>query len=248
MDCKKCGKELYEMGCQLGVEMCDCPPAQMTAPRTLRELNASDGKYIDWIEQSAYDQLKDEYANVCKFATTAEQKLDAALKEVAFERALCNKASKTLEKTYKELTASQAEVERFKLLHDEEKSLRGMIEIERDEHFAKLAAAEKAHAEFCEQAQEKTDADFAIVREQNAALREENARLKSGDPYGDAHSIDKRAGAVTVLEKTQAKLTRAVEALKEVLHEGNLAAQAHWDSTDRMKDIAFQTLKEIEGE
>ncbi len=36
------------------------------------------------------------------------------------------------------------------------------------------------------------------------------------------------------------------EALGKVLHEGNLAAQGHWDATDKMKTTAYDALTEAE--
>lgn len=244
MDCKKCGKELYEMGCQLGVEMCDCPPAQMTAPRVWTLLGVAAGQADD-LTTEVYLQGGCPFKIGERITVVEKSALDAALKEVATLKSKLGIAEKTAknltdanlhavgsrdksheiiknlqaeverwrsgchDKEWRELQAEvkrsqerarlnmqaaealEKEVERFKLLHDEEKSLRGMIEIERDEHFAKLAAAEaslkgkteahenlaRSHANLLSQC-EDWNSRWNALREQLAAAEAEITALK----------------------------------------------------------------------
>jgi hypothetical protein len=46
-----------------------------------------------------------------------------------------------------------------------------------------------------------------------------------------------------LLAKCCLKMT---EALSQILGEGNLAAQGHWDATDNMKNISYAALSDIE--
>lgn len=41
-------------------------------------------------------------------------------------------------------------------------------------------------------------------------------------------------------------LANVVAACEQVLNEGNMAAQGHWDATDKMKSIAFEALSALD--
>lgn len=44
----------------------------------------------------------------------------------------------------------------------------------------------------------------------------------------------------------ESKLKTAIEALNNILNEGNMAMQGHWDSTEKMKNISYETLTQLE--
>lgn len=46
------------------------------------------------------------------------------------------------------------------------------------------------------------------------------------------------------LREHKTEISRLDSGLMRILNEGNLAAQGHWDATDRMKQIAFDVLNE----
>ena len=45
------------------------------------------------------------------------------------------------------------------------------------------------------------------------------------------------------LDKIRAENVKLREALERILNEGNMAAQGHWDATDKMKTIAYEALE-----
>jgi len=81
------------------------------------------------------------------------------------------------------------------------------------------------------------------------ALEKENYRLKS-----EIEELDKSTSDLYVEQKERYKarldklgtaLDVADSKLKEILNEGNMAAQGHWDATDKMKVTAYEALAEI---
>jgi hypothetical protein len=45
----------------------------------------------------------------------------------------------------------------------------------------------------------------------------------------------------------QKALANVIAACEQVLNEGNMAAQGHWDATDKMKTLAFEALAALDA-
>lgn len=87
------------------------------------------------------------------------------------------------------------------------------------------------------------------------AVRERTGRAanwRSADFGHDTQALlMAESGALQVAAKDTLLLVemleRAVESLDEILYAGNVAAQGHWDDTAIMKDLAYESLKEIQS-
>lgn len=53
---------------------------------------------------------------------------------------------------------------------------------------------------------------------------------------------------VNEYDKLKAREKKLIVSLRTILIEANMAAQGNWDATDKIKDIAYGTLAELEAE
>lgn len=120
----------------------------------------------------------------------------------------------------KQLREYEHETETVKELRAENEGLKNAI-AESDDLREQNEALKAEHAKFCEDAQEKTDADFKLVREKCEQLKKENESLRELIHVTDESSLK----AICVRQKGElAKLEVECERLKE---ERDLAVTAN---------------------